>query len=639
LSGRNATPAGSAQAEKGDKADQDGKPRLDSRSEHLRVEEDEINERPLDLGIIKRIISYTRPYRRQRNLLLVLVTMRAIQLPALGWVVGAILSGPVARRDAVGTTYATLGFLALALSTELVFIFRMRLALVLGERVVHDLRNEIYRHLLRMPISYFEARTGRVGRLISRTISDVDNIRIGVQDVAFIAVVQLGTMLGAAGLMIYYDWTLFLVVLALVPLLWQLLKHFRKLLGRAHRAVHETFSRVTSSLAESVTGVRVTQGFVREDISGGLFRQLVDEHSRNNMEVVRHSAIFLPMLEFNGQVFIAVLLAVGGLQALSGDVRIESLVQFLFLSNLFFNPIPVLGNLYNQALTAMAGAERVWKLLDTPPGMQDPVDAERPARLSGRVVFEDVKFAYGAGPLVLKGVSFVAEPGQTVALVGPTGSGKSTILGLIAKFHLPAAGGVSFDGIDTRRLSGDALRQQMGNVLQNNFLFSGTVMDNVRIGRPGARDQEIMAAAEQLGVRDLIEDLPAGFATRVGEKGSGLSLGQRQIVCFCRAMLADPRVLLLDEATSAVDAFTERRLQRALATLFRGRTSFVVAHRLSTIRHADKVLVIEAGRLVEEGTHRELVARGGLYASLHRAFARSASAGPPVVEDAAPAIV
>jgi ATP-binding cassette subfamily B protein len=597
-------------------------------------DEDEIKERPLDWAIIKRIFASTRPYRARRNLLFLLVVVRAIQIPVLGWVVGAILSGPITRADAAGTALGTLGFLALAVFTEVVFVFRMRLALELGEAVVHDLRNQIYGHLLRMPISYFEARTGRVGRLISRTISDVDAIRIGIQDVTFAAVVQGGTMIGAALLMIYYDWMLFLVVLALVPLLWRLLKHFRSRLGRAHRAVHESFSKVTSTLAESVTGVRVTQGYVREDINGGLFRQLIDQHGRNNMEVVRHSAIFLPMLEFNGQLFIAVLLAVGGTQALVGDVSIGSLVQFLFLSNLFFNPIPVLGNLYNQALTAMAGAERVFKLLDTVPAQADPDSAQVPPRLTGLVELRDVKFAYGDGPPVLKGISFVARPGQTVALVGPTGSGKSTILGLIAKFHLPREGAVLFDGADTRNLTGDGLRQQMGNVLQNNFLFSGTVMDNVRIGRPAARDDEIIAAADALGVRDLIEDLPAGFATKVAEKGGGLSLGQRQIVCFCRAMLADPRVLLLDEATSAVDAFTEMRLQRALATLFRGRTSFVVAHRLSTIRHADQVLVIEAGRLVEQGTHAQLVAQGGLYASLYRAFARSASAGPPVTSAA-----
>jgi ATP-binding cassette subfamily B protein len=594
-----------------------------------RDDEEELDQRALDLGIIRRLARYTRPYATKRNVLLALVLIRSIQLPVLGWVVGAVLSGPIADHDARGTWLGVLGFLALATLTEATFHFRMRYALELGEAVVHDLRNAIYAHLLRLPLAYFQARTGRVGRIISRTISDVDNIRVGVQDVAFSAVVHLGTMLGAAALMIYYDWLLFLVVVGMVPLLWRLLAHFRNRLSKAHRAVHESFSRVTSTLAESVTGVKVTQGFVREDINGGLFRQLIAQHSRNNMEVVRHSAVFLPLLEFNGQLFIAILLAVGGVQALAGDISVAVLVQFLFLSNLFFNPIPQLGNLYNQALTAMAAAERVWRLLDTPPAWTDAPDATAPATLAGRVEFQQVSFAYGDGPPVLRGVSFVAEPGQTVALVGPTGSGKSTILGLIAKFHLPTEGHLTIDGRDIHRITGDGLRQQMGNVLQNNFLFSGTVMDNVRIGRPAASDRDIVAAAEALGVRDLIDDLPAGFDTRVGEKGGGLSLGQRQIVCFCRAMLADPRILLLDEATSAVDRMTELRLQRALAKLLRGRTSFVVAHRLSTIRHADKVLVVEGGKIVEEGTHQQLLARGGAYAALHRAFVRSSEPPSP----------
>jgi ATP-binding cassette subfamily B protein len=592
----------------------------------------EVDRRPLDATLIRRLMAFTRPHRRKRNTLFALVTLRALQLPALGWVVGAVLSGPIAHQNARGTLLGALGFLALALTAEINFHFRVRLALEFGEAMVHDLRNKVYEHLLRMPLSYFQARTGRVGRLISRTISDVDAIRIGVQDVIFTGVVQLGTMLGAAVLMIYNDALLFLVVLALVPLLWRLIAHFRRKLETAHRAVHESYSKVTSTLAESVTGVKVTQGYVREDINGGLFRQLIDLHSRNNMEVVRHSSVFLPMLEFNGQLFIATLLAVGGAQALAGDVEIGALVQFLFLANLFFNPIPVLGNLYNQALTAMAGAERVFKLLDTVPAWSDAPDAQPPPPLEGRVEFRRVTFGYGDAPPALREVSFLAEPGQTVALVGPTGSGKSTILSLIAKFHLPRSGELLIDGRDIRSVTGDGLRRQMGTVLQNNFLFSGTVIDNIRIGRPSASDEEIRDAADRLGVRDLIDDLPQGLDTRIGEKGGGLSLGQRQIVCFCRAMVADPRILLLDEATSAVDTLTELRLQRALAKLLRGRTSFVVAHRLSTIRHADKLLVIEAGRVVQAGTHAELVARDGLYSSLHRAFVRAtdASSAPTI---------
>jgi ATP-binding cassette subfamily B protein len=591
-------------------------------------DEDELEQRPLDWGIIKRLVRYTRPHARTRTLLLVLVVLRSIQYPLLGWAVAAILSGPIARHDPGGIRAGVLGFFALALFTEVTFHFRIRLALEFGEAVVHDLREDLYRHLLRMPVSYFNARTGRVGRIISRMVSDVDAIRVGVQDCVFIGVVQAGTMIVAGALMIHYDPLLFLVVLALVPVLWKLLDHFRKKLSRAHRVVHESMSRVTSSLAESVTGVRVTQGYVREDINGGLFRQLIDAHSRNNMQVVRHQAVFLPMLEFNGQLFIAILLAVGGAQALAHEVEIPALVQFLFLANLFFNPIPILGNMYNQALTSMAGAERVFRLLDTEPAWRDPPDARPLPRIEGRVELRGVAFSYDGERKVLSDVDLVALPGQTIALVGPTGGGKSTIVGLLAKFYLPTEGAVLVDGHDLREVAGDSLRKQLGYVLQSNFLFSGTVLDNVRLGRPDATLEDVVAAARALDVLDLVEDLPEGWQTRVGEKGGSLSLGQRQIVCFLRAWLVDPRVVLLDEATSAVDSLTEARLQRALDALLRGRTAFIVAHRLSTIRHADQVLVVERGRIVERGTHRELLGRGGRYADLHRAFVRAARSAP-----------
>lgn len=573
-------------------------------------------QRPLDARLVRRLFSYTRPHARTRNLLLLLVTVRAVQLPALGWAVAAVLSGPVARLDPRGTAWGALGFGALLVVTELMFVFRTRLALTLGEAVVHDLRNEIFAHVVRQPIAFFHRMS--TGRLIGRITSDVDAIRLGIQDVVFIGVVNLGSMIVAAALMAYYDLPLFAVVLVFVPVLWVLLRHFHGKLAKAHADTHESFSRVTASLAESVSGVRVIQGFGREDITGGLFRALVQDHSRYNLGVARQSAIFSPLLEFNGQIFLAVLVVVGGYQALTGRVEMEALIQFFFLANLFFNPIPALANQYNQALATMAGAERVFRLLDTAPEWVDPPAARVLPDLAGRVELRDVGFWYEPGRPVLHQVSFQAEPGQTVALVGATGSGKSTIMNLIAKFYLPTEGQVLVDGHDTRALSGDGLRRRMGNVLQDNFLFSGTVLDNLRVGRPAATVSEVRAAAQSLDLLDALEALPQGLQTVVGERGASLSSGQRQIVCFVRAMLADPRVLLLDEATSGLDVVTEARLQRALARLLRDRTSFVVAHRLSTIRHADLVLVLEEGRVVERGRYHDLLRRDGPLARLHR---------------------
>jgi len=296
--------------------------------------------------------------------------------------------------------------------------------------------------------------------------------------------------------------------------------------------------------------------------------------------------------------------------------------MFFFLANLFFEPVQVIGNQYNQALAAMAGGERFFRLIDLPPEWTDSPTAQNLQTVLGKVEFQDVYFGYQAGRPVLKGINFSVEPGQTVALVGHTGSGKTTIVALLQKFYLPTRGRVLVDGYDLLEVTSDSLHATMGSVQQNNFLFAGSITDNIRLARPTASEAEVRAALKSLDCLDLIEALPNGLETRVGEKSAALSLGQRQIICFARALLADPRILVLDEATSAIDTVTESRLQRALELLLRGRTAFVVAHRLSTIRKADLVLVIDDGRIVESGTHQRLLALNGAYARLHEEFVR-----------------
>lgn len=578
----------------------------------------EVNQRPLDFSIIRRLFACTRPYGRLRNSLLFLVVLRSIQLPILVWLLGWVISGAIARRDLEGVAVGVVSFVLWAAFTAASFVYRSRLALELGEFVVRDLRYQIYEHLHRLSLSFFK-RTD-VGRLLGRVIHDVDSVRTGIQDVFFVTVVQCGSMLVSAVLMAYYDWQLFLVVLCMAPGLWALTRHFRKRSSVAYRARSESFARVTSSLAESVNGIREIQGFARQEHNAKAFARLIDDHADINMRSHQIAAIFQPVLTFNGQVFLGLLLVLGGYQVATGRASLEALIQFLFLSTTFFEAIPIVGEQYNQALTAMAGAERVFRLLDTRPDWEDAADARDFDRIEGRVELRGVSFEYEPGVPVLHDVDIVAAPGQAVALVGHTGSGKTTIANLIAKLYLPTRGRVLIDGQDLARTTSRSLHRQIACVTQQNFLFSGSVLDNIRVGRPGASVEQVRGALEALGVLDIIDALPEGVHCKVGERGVGLSLGQKQIVCFARAMIADPRVVILDEATSSVDSVTEARVQQALLRLLVGRTSFVVAHRLSTIVLADQVVVLDRGRIVERGKHAELLDGGGVYARLYREF-------------------
>jgi ATP-binding cassette subfamily B protein len=595
----------------------------------LPLEDREADRAPLSLELIRRIFTYTRPYAAKRNRLLCLTLLRGLQVPMLAWMIGATINGPIAGHDRHGILVYSGAFLALVLFTVATVHFRQRFALELGEAVVHDMRSALFRKLMGMPMSFFN-RT-KFGRIISRITSDIDSVRVGVQDVAFVSIVQALQMTASAALMAWYNWKLFSIMLLLAPVIWVLNQHYREEMSHHLRKVQESWSRLTSTLAESVNGIRVTQAFVRQEINAGFFRKLLGLHAENNVGMARASAVFIPLLQMKSQLFLAVMALFGGYGALHWHgwlhMEVGDLVMFFFLANLFFDPVQVIGNQYNQALTAMAGAERFFRLMDLEPEWTDAPTAKPLARIDGRVEFQAVHFAYDPGRPVLADVSFVVEPGQTVALVGHTGSGKTTIVGLLQKFHLPTAGRVLVDGRDLLDLTSDSLHAQMGSVQQNNFLFAGSVSENIRLARPDATDEEVRAALRALDSLDLIEALPQGLETQVGDKSASLSLGQRQLVCFARALIAEPRILVLDEATSAIDTVTETRLQKALELLLRGRTSFVVAHRLSTIRKADLVLVLDKGRLVERGNHATLLAAGGVYARLHEEFVGGAGHG------------
>lgn len=584
--------------------------------------------RPLKFSLLKRLVGYMHPHRRMRRMLTLAVVLRALQLPALAWLLGAVINGPITAGNVRGTILGACAYIALAAFTQLTLHYRQRLSLQLGEVVVHDLRNELFEHLMRMPVAFFDRM--RLGRIISRLVSDIEVVRIGVQNVLFVTMVGVLQMVVAGVIMLAYDPPMFLVVGCMAPVLWGVHVGVRKSFSRASRRVQESMSRVTATLAESVSGIRVTQGFSRQDVNAGLFRRLVTDHSDHNMDQQRIQGVFLPLLQFNTQLITACILVIGGYRVLNPtpDLTVGQLIQFLFLAGVFFQPVQGLGKQYTHAITAMAGAERIFSLLDTEPDWSDPDSATEVTAIEGGVQVCGLGFEYRPGEPVLRNIDLTANPGQTIAIVGPTGSGKSTLVKLIAKLYLPTDGKILVDGRDTRDIVTHSLHRHMGIIQQENFLFTGTVMDNIKFGRPEATDDEVTKAVEDLGCMDLVEALPNGLHSEVGEGGSALSLGQRQIICFARAMLADPRMFILDEATSSVDSMTELRLQQALQHLLRGRTSFVIAHRLSTIRNADLVLVLVDGQIVERGIHTELLEHNKIYANLYRKFAMEAHADP-----------
>ncbi len=584
----------------------------------------------IDWRVVRRVLGYTRPYAAKRNFVFVLTAVRAVQKPALAWAIATIINGPVRRGDYRLTVIETAGFLALLAFTALVFHLRQRHQLELGEAVIHDLRNDIFSNLQRMPLEYFHKT--KLGRILSRVITDIESVRRGMQQVFFFSILLLGQMVVAAALMLYYNWALFLLLLGVGPLVWLTNRHFHPRLSRLSRAAAESSSRLTGNLAESVRGMRVIQGFTRQRRGEEIFGGYVDRLAGDNVALASESALYVPLLDLGSQLFIAAMLVVGGYGALHGfaGMDVGSLIAFFFLPALFFQSLQQLGSLYSQTVISMAGAERVFQLIDLNPAWEDGADARelpdpREAAIPGAargasVEFRRVSFGYDPARLVLHDVNFLADPNQTVAFVGHTGSGKSTIVNLVAKFYLATQGEILVDGHEIKTLRAGSLRRQMGIVFQTNFLFTGTVRENIRFGRPSATDAEVADAASRLDCLDLFEGLPQGLATEVGEGGTNLSLGQRQLVCFARALLADPRILILDEATSAVDPVTERRLQHALGRLLAGRTSFVVAHRLSTIVRADQIIVLDQGRIVERGTHQKLLARRGKYHALYREF-------------------
>jgi ATP-binding cassette, subfamily B, multidrug efflux pump len=581
------------------------------------TEEQDLPAAGYDAALLRRLVRYLRPYRWLATGAVLLLLLQS----------GLALVGPRLTEQALdvaipGRDMGLLGLLAgLYVATLLLELTAeyggLLLTTFVGQRVMYDLRMEIFAHLQRLSVSYFDRNP--VGRLMTRVTSDVETLNELFSSGVVTIFGDVFTLLAIMAMMLVIDVKLALVTFAVIPLVWLTAAIFRRSVRDAFRDIRYRLARLNAYLQERLSGMRVVQLFGREEASAERFAELNREHLAAHLRSITIYAIFFPVVEVLTAVAMALLLWYGGLRVLDGTLTVGILAAFIQYTRRFFQPLQDLSEKFNLLQSAMASSERVFALLDEPVTVPEPARPRPlPRALRGEVRFEEVWFRYSAdGPWVLRDVSFVASPGKTVALVGHTGAGKTTVVNLLLRFYDPDRGRITVDGVDIRELSTADLRSAIGFVQQDLFLFTGDILHNLTLGAPITADAA-RRAAERVGADRFIERLPSGYGHRLGERGRNLSVGERQLLSFARALALDPRILVLDEATSSVDAEAEAQIQRAIAELMAGRTSLVVAHRLSTVLHANEILVMHHGEIRERGTHRELLAAGGLYERLYQ---------------------
>ena len=564
------------------------------------------------LGTLGRL---TAPYRGRTTLSLLSLlaaTATALAPPFLAkYALDYAIEGEVDRK----LVLIVVAFLLAGLANWGMSYVQTYLTGWVGERILADLRIKLFHHLQRLSLGFYERN--RAGVIISRLTNDVEALDQLVTDGVTTLVQSTLTLIGTAILLFVLDWRLALATLAVVPLMSVGTILFRVYSTRAYAAVRERLALVTATLAEDIAGMRIVQAFTREQRNIEQFREVTEHYREANMRTVVLNALYFPYVDLISSVALAVVLGYGGHLYFGGDMTLGTLFAFLLYVQNFFDPVQQLSQLYNTFLSATAALDKIMDVLDEEPQVVDKPGARELPSVEGNVHFERVRFGYGNGPEVLHGLELDVTAGTTVALVGHTGAGKSTIAKLLARFYDPREGRITIDGTDLRDVTQESLRRQLGIVPQEGFLFAGTVTENIAFGRPDASPQDVVRAAQTVGAHDFVMRLEDGYETDLQERGTRLSLGQRQLVALARALLADPRILILDEATSSVDIGTERKIEQALRVLLAGRTAFIIAHRLSTIRDADLIVVLEHGQIVEQGSHDELMRSQGLYTSLY----------------------
>jgi ATP-binding cassette subfamily B protein len=565
---------------------------------------------------LSRLARLAYPYRRRAALgvvAMVLVTLSGLAVPYL---LKVAIDAGITAGDLDVLTWVIVAFIAVSLVNLGASYLQTYVTSWVGEHVIFDLRRQLFAHLQKLSLDFFSRQ--KTGWIVSRLTNDIDALEQLVTDGVTTLVTNSLTFVGAIVFLFILDWRLALATLSVMPFLIAATLRFRSRSARAYAEVRNKIGDVSAHLQESLSGVRVLQAFRREESDKERLRAANARYREVNYRTVVQSGLYFPFVEFVSATAVVIVLWYGGTLVDDRTLEVGVLVAFIAYLNSFFDPLQQLSQLYNTFQASMAAVQKVYKVLDTDPDMLDAPDAVDLPDVRGGVEVRAVTFGYDPDKPVLHDVDLTIPAGKTVALVGATGAGKSTVIKLLARFYDPQAGEILIDGHDLRKITQRSLREQLAVVPQEAFLFSGSVLDNIRFARPSASDDEVKRVARIVGVHDFVESLPEGYDTEVQEGGSGLSTGQRQLISFARALLADPRILILDEATSSVDSESERRIERAMEVLFSGRTSIIVAHRLSTVRYADDILVVDGGRIAERGTHGELVAAGGLYAGLYR---------------------